>query len=701
MVNVAAQTEDLSMQGTETAVSESDSTAEPLRFDKGHFLTFRLGGGIGRMKYMLTGGRTDPFKFSATGNIDYSYFFLPWLGVGTGIDLSYYASESELTKRMIWSHTDYAQLVDYQGESYDHRVDFVNWTERENLLMLEVPIALKFKVKPRKVGGYFDAGIKLAFPVFANYNHPTGDLIHSAYYEQWDVELSSLPGRYETETLERGVEGKVSSLSKINAEAFADLGMLFELDRTTDLTLGIYVDYTINNANSLKEPEALGFACAAYGTDHFMNTYKGLFATDHIGAIHPWAFGLKLGLQTHILTKADKERLRDEQRTAELNQIAEMRPDTIFVHDTLYMYVHDTVVGGKLLQDTLYLIRTDTICPENQYSAVYPAKGSSADGRSSDGSNQLSGSDGVSGRDGDPRYSDYVGYPPAVVVPVSAGSSGSSGSVGSSGSSGSVGSSGSSRKGDYSYVMDEQSKSEALDLDVTLERSVIWFHFDDYKPILEPFDVIEAVSKVLKQNPQLRVNINGHACKIGTDSYNQRLAMLRAQAVARLLKLKGVPEEQFTVRSLGANEPYRYNSGKHQYSKDRRVEIVPVGIVENVHDMNAATAYNDQTNTAPLRARTDIDYWQYDKFLGEEKVREGSRLAQIARRWYDNPYFWVYIFEANADKIENPNQIEPGLTVMIPDLTEINKGLTAEQATERARDLEQIYGYAVDEDNLE
>jgi outer membrane protein OmpA-like peptidoglycan-associated protein len=76
-------------------------------------------------------------------------------------------------------------------------------------------------------------------------------------------------------------------------------------------------------------------------------------------------------------------------------------------------------------------------------------------------------------------------------------------------------------------------------------------------------------------HPELRIHINGHACKIGTEQYNLRLALRRALAITDMLRAKGVPEERMFVRTYGAKQPYRYN-GPHQLSKDRRVEIIPI-----------------------------------------------------------------------------------------------------------------------------
>jgi nucleoid-associated protein YgaU len=121
--------------------------------------------------------------------------------------------------------------------------------------------------------------------------------------------------------------------------------------------------------------------------------------------------------------------------------------------------------------------------------------------------------------------------------------------------------------------------------------------------------------------------------------------------VADQLKALGVREDQMIVASLGQDIPYRYN-GHHQLSKDRRVEIVPT-------------------------------------YRTTEIVRPGSRLAQIARRHYGNPEYWVFIYEANRDQISDPSNVTPGIELEIPNLTERLKGMNETQAMEEALRLKE------------
>ena len=53
-----------------------------------------------------------------------------------------------------------------------------------------------------------------------------------------------------------------------------------------------------------------------------------------------------------------------------------------------------------------------------------------------------------------------------------------------------------------------------------------------------------------------------------------------------------------------------------------------------------------------------------------EVVKRGTTLAQIARRHYGETDYWVFIYEANRDRISDPGDLEVGTELVIPDLNE-------------------------------
>jgi len=48
-------------------------------------------------------------------------------------------------------------------------------------------------------------------------------------------------------------------------------------------------------------------------------------------------------------------------------------------------------------------------------------------------------------------------------------------------------------------------------------------------------------------------------------------------------------------------------------------------------------------------------------------VKKGDSLSKIAKQFYGDMKLWKKIFEANRDKISNPDLIRPGQQLVIPD----------------------------------
>jgi nucleoid-associated protein YgaU len=48
-------------------------------------------------------------------------------------------------------------------------------------------------------------------------------------------------------------------------------------------------------------------------------------------------------------------------------------------------------------------------------------------------------------------------------------------------------------------------------------------------------------------------------------------------------------------------------------------------------------------------------------------VQSGDSLSKISKKFYGDPNKWKRIFEANRDVVKNPDVIQPGWTLRIPD----------------------------------
>lgn len=81
----------------------------------------------------------------------------------------------------------------------------------------------------------------------------------------------------------------------------------------------------------------------------------------------------------------------------------------------------------------------------------------------------------------------------------------------------------------------------------------------------------------------------------------------------------------------------------------------------------------------------------YSEFITTEKIIEGSRLAGLSRRYYGVPVFWVYIYEANRDRIAHPDNIPIGTPIRVPKLDSRLIDTSNPRCLEKAKELEKLY----------
>ena len=103
--------------------------------------------------------------------------------------------------------------------------------------------------------------------------------------------------------------------------------------------------------------------------------------------------------------------------------------------------------------------------------------------------------------------------------------------------------------------------------------------FDFDKSVLKPegkAKLDDLVSKVKGVNLEVIIAV-GHTDSVGTDAYNQKLSVRRAEAVKAYLVSKGIEKNRVYTEGKGEKQPVADNKTKEGRAKNRRVEIEVVG----------------------------------------------------------------------------------------------------------------------------
>jgi OmpA-OmpF porin, OOP family len=115
---------------------------------------------------------------------------------------------------------------------------------------------------------------------------------------------------------------------------------------------------------------------------------------------------------------------------------------------------------------------------------------------------------------------------------------------------------------------------------VTLNADAL-FDFD--KSALKPAAVASLNSlagKVKSLTLEVIVAV-GHTDSVGTDAYNQKLSIRRAEAVKKHLISQGIEAKRIYVEGKGESQPVADNKTNEGRAKNRRVQIEAIGTRKN------------------------------------------------------------------------------------------------------------------------
>jgi outer membrane protein OmpA-like peptidoglycan-associated protein len=135
------------------------------------------------------------------------------------------------------------------------------------------------------------------------------------------------------------------------------------------------------------------------------------------------------------------------------------------------------------------------------------------------------------------------------------------------------------------YDMSNISSDSVFHVDIPLEpieanAKVILKNvfFDTKKTDLKPESISELdnVVRLMNENPNMKIQINGYTDNIGTPADNLKLSTGRALAVVNYLLYKGVHKERLSYKGFGEADPIATNETDEGRAMNRRTELIVV-----------------------------------------------------------------------------------------------------------------------------
>jgi len=109
-------------------------------------------------------------------------------------------------------------------------------------------------------------------------------------------------------------------------------------------------------------------------------------------------------------------------------------------------------------------------------------------------------------------------------------------------------------------------------------KSIVYITFDTDKSSITTAgtDLVIQIAEALKNNPTLKIAIEGHTDNTGDAAHNKKLSDERAHAVLNALVGQKIEKSRLTAKGYGAERPLVANDSEDNKAKNRRVELVKI-----------------------------------------------------------------------------------------------------------------------------
>jgi len=93
----------------------------------------------------------------------------------------------------------------------------------------------------------------------------------------------------------------------------------------------------------------------------------------------------------------------------------------------------------------------------------------------------------------------------------------------------------------------------------------------------QKYKALDRNGMLLKDNPNVKVEVGGHADGKGSEAANQTIAEKRAESAMKYIQDKyNIPADRMTVKSYGSSKPVADDKTNEGRAKNRRVEFMVV-----------------------------------------------------------------------------------------------------------------------------
>lgn len=253
-----------------------------------HNLNFNIGGGYHSLIYKPLDGKWKG-AFDGLVGFNYQVMFTDSWGLSVGAQVMNNRASAVYNFTADASNCVYPVMID--GVSYSAQKQYVDWSERQRLVSIDLPIQAVYMYGINSNWDLRTAfGVDLSFVAQNRYFTYGGQYSMTGYSD--GVALNPVPNAG-FETKDYGVNGSYNNVVPVNFGLSFDLGARYRFVETAGIYFGIYCQYGF--VNYLKATDQDMFTIGEDGS-----VYNGAWNSNRVNAVNPLQVGVKVGFDINL-----------------------------------------------------------------------------------------------------------------------------------------------------------------------------------------------------------------------------------------------------------------------------------------------------------------------------------------------------------------------------------------------------------------
>ena len=248
-----------------------------------HELSFNAFGGYQPINLTFSQNGKTSGNIGFVAGIGYNYNINKQWSIGTGADLSLYSSSVDFAQ-LNDTHVDYDT---FESTSFTFTADITNYKENVSMLLLEIPLTVRYTLPVGKNSIYIMGGGKFGLPLSTNYTASAGNLTTTGGYYDENQVYHDVPEVFGTGKME---DQSGSWVANTSIQLTVEAAYRFAIGAKMGLSVGVFCNYGLNNMQSKNTEFPIAFNVNSnkpYSSNSIINS-------NLVSAVKPLAIGLKL-----------------------------------------------------------------------------------------------------------------------------------------------------------------------------------------------------------------------------------------------------------------------------------------------------------------------------------------------------------------------------------------------------------------------